>query len=250
MTAPMRLNPTAVAALVFMLILGAPSAHAETRAITFRVNHIVEIDFLAREASARAAGGDAKDYYREVDATIADHGGELLGVFDVYAVTNGILRPESVGVVQWPAATDTIAFKAAIDRAGLGIRTQVWRNFYRLDGAQDVTISVDDAKVYEFVTMVLNPLGAPAMAEFARKVLPIAGRDYSRRTLVEFVPADGAGSLRSEFVTARASITEWADRRISEAWIHNREIYGANVRKLLDPASDRRELIWTEPTRY
>ena len=244
----------AAAVLVLAALAGAP-ARAGQRTVSFGKDALIEVNFLANECSARGAGGNAKDYYREVAETIARHGGEIFGTFDVYQVTNGIVRPESIGVVQWPDAEAFKAFKAEIDGNGLGARTQVWRNFYRLAGGAtenvDVTVTFDDDKIYEFVTLLPNPLGGDKMKAFRKAVMEVAAADYTRTPLVALAPADVSGAgLQSDLKAAGSSITQWDSRKVVDDWFANAEVYGKNAREFLDPAVDRRELIWTEPSAF
>ncbi|MFQ5660314.1 MAG: hypothetical protein ACE5GZ_07795 [Gammaproteobacteria bacterium] len=230
---------------IFWLV--ATTAFAGERRVTFRAGALIEVNFLAVEASARATAARADDYYHEVGGTVTDAGGEILGVFDVYQVSNGMVHPQSVGVVQWPGPDSFRTFKREIDRNGLGVRTQVWRNFYRLDGDDDITVTFNSDKVYEFVTLVLNPLGADKMAAFASAIMPLAGRKFTRTPLITLLPVERPGAgLRPDLKADRAHIVQWDNKRLIRAWMEHAQTYTDSVRDLLDPAVDRRELIWTQ----
>lgn len=244
---------TMLVRLTALAILSAAPAWAGERSVTVKGDALIEIDFLALEPSARAAGGDAKDYYREVAEALAAHGGELVGVFDVFRVSNGIIHPESVGVIQWPDADAAKAFKAEIDASFRGARIEVWRNFYTLapgpDGPSDLTLVFDDDKIYEFVTLLPNPVHGAMFEAFAAAVSPVAAKEFTRRSLAGLVPTDPvATGLASDLRTSSGALVQWDDVARVEAWMRS-DFYVRKAAAMLDPATDRRELIWTRPAR-
>lgn len=236
-------------------LLAAP-AWAGERAVTLKEGALIEVNFLALRPSARATGGDAKDYYLEVGDVLAAHGGNIVGVFDVFRVTNGMVHPESVGVVQWPHGDAAKAFKAEIESRLLGARVEVWRNYYTLapgpDGQKsgDIVLVFDDDKTYEFVTLLPNPAHEAMFEAFAMEVAPVAAEAFSRRPLATFVPAELAAiGLRSDLRVASGALVQWDEASKAEAWMRS-DIYIRSVAAKLDPAMDRRELIWTRPARW
>ncbi len=248
-------------ALAVMLggLLAAPiSAQAQTA--VFKQDALIEVNFLAREFSVRESDLPAKAYYDEVAAELARNGGEILGVFDVYQVTDGLIRPESIGLVQWPDIAAFKTFKAAIDAAALGARTEVWRSFFTVGSfdrgptvetlaTADTTISFDNDRVYEFLSVIPNPVGFPKAAPvLLGEVLPIAVNEFGQVPLVDLVPADLSGTgVASDLTTMLVTIIEWPDRDTADAWIFDTPLYTDAVRDLLDPATDRREIIWARP---
>lgn len=247
---PVRRLALSLALLLFAGI-AAPLAAME-RLVMLKGEALVEIDFLAPEAAARESGGTMEDYYREVAGLIAAHGGELVGVFRVYGVSNGLLRPDGVGIVQWPDAASFAAFKSAADKNGVGLRTQIWRNFYTLapaeDGTPDLSFTIDDSKIYEFVTLVPNPAHEQDLAVFAARAMAVAGRDFTRRLLVDLRPAGpGLAGAPSDFRAMSAYVVQWDSEDAINAWTSS-DLYRSNVHSHLDPAIDRRELVWTRPT--
>lgn len=248
-----------IPAVVFAGIVAAPVV-AMAQTVVFKQDALIEVNFLAREFSVRESDVPAKAYYDEVGAELASHGGEILGVFDVYQVTDGLIHPESIGVVQWPDVDAFKAFKTAIDEAELGARTEVWRSFFKVGSfdrgpavetlaVADRRVSFDSDRVYEFFSLRPNPVGLPKnMPVLLGEVLPVAVNDFGQKPLIDLVPADlSAAGIASDLTTMLVSIIEWPDRETIDTWMFKTPLFTDAVRDYRDPATDRLEIILTRP---
>ncbi len=240
-------------------LLAAPVL-AQAQTAVFKQDALIEVNFLARKFSLRESDVPATAYYDEVGADLVRNGGEVLGVFDVYQVTDGLIRPEGIGLVQWPNVDAFKAFKATIDESGSGARTEVWRSFFTVGSfnrgpavatlaAADTTISFDGDRVYEFFAMIPNPVGLPKnMPYLLGEVLPVAVNDFGQKPLIDLIPADlSAAGVASDLNTMLVSIIEWPDRQTINTWMFNTPLFTEAVRDYRDPAIDRLEIMLTQP---
>jgi len=110
---------------ISLVIVLSANVSAQDRSLSFKTGALVEVLYLANEYSVldetanmsgslarREAVSDgisaAERYFAETNDTLLASGGELIGVFQPFEFTDGMLYPENIAIVEWSDAASVV----------------------------------------------------------------------------------------------------------------------------------------------
>jgi len=138
--------------------------------ITLKSGKVIEIAFATIEGGKEAELSE--NYFPKILPLAAKYGGKMLGSFQVLAITGGEIQPQMVAIFEWPsvdAQKQLLADKKAqklfsIRDAAL---TSIQLAYYEVE--EDVTVSFQKDKTYEFFNAWLTPESKTALPEYFKQ---------------------------------------------------------------------------------
>ncbi len=249
--------PLFIAATLFISACGTHSSKEMTMSddhsmrskdIIFTEGKLIEIAYVTPIESKQLAL--KRDYFPKAKPLAKKYGGKMLGIFKVIKKTAGNIDPEMLYVFEWPDVASKKAFdNDASFQSIKSIRDDAFSfkrfAFYKVK--EDVTISFQESKVYEFFGAWLKPNGKDKLNEYFKVSAPIK-KSYGRpepvfkavMTVVENGP-----TTDYEYTPHMAGIVEW-DQSNDFYELINNEDFQDNAAPLMDAALSRIDLIHTK----
>jgi uncharacterized protein (DUF1330 family) len=205
----------AAAVLLGMFSGGVVAQEAPKEAkILLEADRVVELAFFNIE------GGKEPDlmgnYLPNIMPLAAEYGGELLGVFNVTAAIEGVVRPQAVGVFTW----DDLEVRETFLKDPEAIKLFPIRDnaltFFKLayfTVSEDTVLTLRSDRVYEFFSAWTSATSQTSLSEFQETTAEVQERYGSPRTIAELIPHPYRRDLALDHMMHPdiAGIVEWAN---------------------------------------
>ena len=174
--------------------------------VSFTNNEIIMLEHSYEFSSVvtRKKTVDIRKYYRTIEDTIKDHGGEIAVVLDIYNLTEGIRHPSYSAMIKWPTIQAYRTFINSSLYAELSTEIHFERFFFK--PSSDTMVSFDSDLNYEIFTGTIKPAAVSNLAKFFNLVPAVIGDDYSRDEKFQFIPL---GLPDSTFTADLGGLVVW-----------------------------------------
>jgi len=229
-------------------MVASDSHSTKSQDITFTQGKLIEVAYVTPIESKQSAL--ERDYFPKAKPLAKKYGGKLLGMFTVIKKPAGKIDPEKLFVFEWPDVAAKKAFDAdAAFQSIKSIRDDAFsfKRFAFYEVKQNVTISFQENKVYEFFGAWLKPNGMGKLNEYFEVSAPIKksyGRPEPVFKAMMTVAADGP-TTEYEYSPHMAGIVEWDQSDDFFKLIKNKD-FKENAAPLMDAALSRIDLIHTK----
>jgi len=246
-----------IAAALFVSACGAQSSKENTMTnnhsmrtqdVTFSKGKLIEVAYVTPIESKQESF--KRRYLPKAKPLAKEFGGKMLAMFKVLKKTGGNIEPEMLYVFEWP----NIASKKAFDadpryQSIISIRDEAFsfKRFAFYEVKNDVTISFQENKIYEFFGAWLKANGQEKLNEYFKVSTPIK-KNYGRPApvfKVMLTVAPNGPSTDHAYNPHMAGIVEW-DRSEDFNTLMSNKDFKENAAPLMDAALSRIDLIHTK----